>query len=141
MADEAQIRVSLQIDKDNVSYRSSPTGFTADVSIGKGPTPGAITAAVTGTDIDFSQLTSLGWCHLRNLDDTNYVQFGVWNPDQSEFYPILRLLPGESVIVRLDPHLNQEYASTGTGTTGQLNTFRVKAANAPCYVLVEAFDA
>lgn len=141
MAREANIVTSLRINKGNIRYQNQPTNFVADVSGSKGPTPGAITATTAGTDVDLSELTTPGLCRIQNTDDANYVQVGVWNPDQNEFYPVMRLLPGESFVIRLDPHVNQEYEQTGTGTTGQLNTLRILAANASCVVVVEAFEA
>ena len=141
MANEATVLSSLQITVGNLSYQSLPASFQADVTGVKGPTPGAITATLEGTDIDLSQLTVPGLCRIMNLDEDNYVRVGVWNPDQDELYPLIRLLPGESFTIRLDPDINEEIATgTGSGTTGQQNTFRVRASTAPCVVLVEAFE-
>ncbi len=141
MANEAAISVSLRISKGGLYYQSLPSSFRADVDGSGGPTPGAFTATTAGTDVDLSALSNPGLCRIQNLSDTYYVEVGVWNADQSEFYPMLRLLPAESFIVRLSPLVNQEYSGVGTGTTGELNTLRVKAESQPCLVLVEAFEA
>ena len=141
MANEAVIQCSLQITKGAKQYRSTPSSFRADVSGSGGPTPGAILVSTAGTDVDLTQLTSPGLCRIQNTDDVNYVEVGVWNPDQSEFYPLLSLLPGESYVVRLSPSINKEYSGVGTGTTGENNTLRIKATNQPCLVIVEAFDS
>lgn len=140
MADEATINSGLQIFTGNLQYQSRPTAFKADVTGAFGPTPGAITVTTTGTDVDLSKLTSPGLCWVQNTDATNYVQLGVYNTDQSEFYPIIRLLPGECYTFRLDPDVNKEYAGAGTGTTSEHNTLRLKAANASCIIRFEAFE-
>jgi hypothetical protein len=139
MAD-AIVNTTLQINKGHLQVNRQDQ-VEVDLVAGFGPTPGAIIATVEGTDIDLSLLNTPGLCRIHNLDPVNYVQLGVWNPDQSEFYPIMRFLPGEAFTVRLDPDINEEYAGTGTGTTGQLNTYRVKAQNEACDVVVEAFEA
>lgn len=141
MASEATVRVSLAIRADNINYPGGQGAFTADVTGRKGPTPGAFTATTDGTDVDLSQLTTPGWAHVKNLDATNYVQVGVWDSNTSRFYPLLRLLAGESVVVRLDADIGEEYEGTGTGTGTGPNTLRVKANTASCVVLVEAFEA
>lgn len=141
MANEATIQTSLQIVKGSKQYRSIPSSFRADVSGSGGPTPGAILVSTAGTDVDLTQLTSPGLCRIQNTDAGNYVEVGVWNPDQSEFYPLMRILPGESYVLRLSPQINKEYSGVGTGTTAEHNTLRIKAANQPCVVIVEAFDS
>ncbi len=74
-----------------------------------------------------------------NQDSTNFVEFGIW--DGTSFYPVGRLLAGESYVLRLSPNLGEEYG-TGTGTTGEgINTLRFKADTASVNVLVEAFEA
>lgn len=141
MSDEATVNISLQINKGKLQFQSRPTAFKMDVSVAKGPTPGAITVTTVGTDIDLSQLTTPGLCRLMNLDENNSIKIGIWNPDQNEFYPLIRLKPGHFNLLTLDPDINEEYENqTGTGTTGELNTFRAKAENADAILLVECFS-
>lgn len=140
MANEITVQAMLQVNNTNLNYLSTPTTFQATQNNVGGPTPGTITVSVAGTDVDLSELTVPGLCRMRNLDQSNYVQVGVWNPDQSEFYPLIRLKPGEFFVFRLDPDVNEEYSGTGTGTTGQLNTLRLKAANSSCLVEILVFE-
>lgn len=141
MSDEAQIRSSLQINKGNLNYQSQPTAFNADVATGKGPSPGAITAALAGTDVDFGELVQPSLCRLMNLDDANFVEYGIREPATGFFYPLGELLPGESFVLRLSRNLQEEYTGVGTGTSAPTNFFHLKANTAPCVVLVEAFEA
>lgn len=145
MAGEAQIRSSLQILKKTgaitqINYQSRPTSFKANVAGTKGPSPGAVTVTVAGTDIDFSELTDPGLCHLHNQDAVNFVEYGVWDPEGNTFYPLGELLPGEAFPLRLSRNLQQEFG-TGTGTSGaDTNRLRLKADTASVSVLVEAFE-
>lgn len=139
MSNEAQIRCSLSIRTGSIHYASQPTAFTADVAGRKGPAPGAFTVSTAGTDADLSELTAPGLCRIQNLDATNYVTFGIWEPDASLFYPLGELLPGETYVLRLSRDLGEQYTSvTGTGVAN--NKLRFKADTASVVVLLEAFS-
>jgi hypothetical protein len=138
MTDEATIKASLQIINGNLSYRSYPSDFQADVTGKKGPVPGALTIPVLGTDVSFTELTTPGWCRIANLDETNYVTVGILDPD-GDFYPLLEVLPGEFQIVRLARALGQSWG-VGTATIDSGCTLHIQADTAPCIVLVEAFE-
>lgn len=142
MSSEATIQTSLQISKSGLEYQSRPTSFRADVTGKKGPTPGAITVAVLGTSITFSELTTPGFCRIQNLDDTHFVEVGIYDPELNRFYPLLELQAGETYVFRFSRNLQEEYGITGTGTFAPgANRLRLKADTAACSVLVEAFEA
>lgn len=141
MADEAVLRTSLAIRKGNVDYSSKPAGFSADVTGEKGPTPGAVAVTTYGTDISLSQLTTPGFVRLMNLDATNYVEYGIYYTAGNKFLPLGEIGPGESYVLKFSRNLFEDYAGTGTGTSADVNTFRIKANTASCNVLVEAFEA
>lgn len=141
MASEAQITTGLTIQKDNLFYISQPTSYSADVATGKGPTPGAISVSILGTDVDLSQLVQPGLCRIQNLDETNWVEYGIWDEDNSQFFPLGELLPGEQSVLRLARNLAEEFgeANTGTGGAGN-NKLRFRANTATCFVIVDAFE-
>lgn len=141
MANEITVNMSLSVRKGAFDYVTRPASFRDNQTGIGGPSPGSFTATVAGADIDFSRLTIPKWCRITNLDTSNSIAVGIWNADQSEFYPVMRIEPGHSNTLSLHPDLNEEYAGAGTGTTGELNTLRVKAENAPCLVLCEAFES
>lgn len=141
MANEAQIRASLLIQKGNLRYQSQPTAFSADITTGKGPVPGAIAVATTGTNVDLSELEQPGFVRLMNLDETNYVEWGVWDTERSVFFQVGELKPGEIALFRLSRNFGEEFAGPGTGTTAATNLLRLMANIAACVVLVEAFDS
>ena len=146
MANEAKISSSLQITKADgtitlIAYKSSPTAFSGTVTGTKGPAPGAIAVPVAGVDVNFSELVTPAYCRIMNQDATNFVEYGIWDPEGATFYPLGEVLPGESYTLRLSRNLQEEFG-TGTGTTGaDTNRLRIKADTAACNVLVEAFEA
>ena len=140
MANEASVRASLQVKVGNIDYASKPTQFNADVAGEKGPVPGALTVTTAGTNVDFSELTSPGLCRIQNQDDTNFVEYGIWDPESATFFPLGEALPGESFVLRLSRYLSEEFG-TGVGTSGpSTNSLCFKADTASVVVLVEAFE-
>lgn len=146
MSSEAQIRTSLQIRKTvgsvvTLNYPASGGAFSADVTGTKGPCPGAFTAALAGTNVDLSQLVVPALCVLKNLDATNFVQYGIKDSVSGKFFPLGEILPGEQYVLRLSRELQYDYpgAGTGTGGTGAV-TLHFKADTAAVVVSVEAFE-
>ncbi len=151
MSNEARIQISLQIRQQGIAgaagkfFQSNPTQFGADVGGPNGPSPGSLLVPTAGLDINFSQLKFPGgFCWFQNLDNTNYVEWGAFDPAIHKFYPIGELLPGELYLIRLSRWLGIEYGSghlgTGTGSVGMGDTLRFKAAIAPCVVTICGFD-
>ena len=126
MADEARVTSTLTIGKGNLDYASRPSVFSADVDAAAptGPTPGSLLIATAGTDVSFAQLTTAGFCKLTNLDDTNFVEYGIW--DSSTFHELGEIQPGEFYVIRLSRNM-----------TG----LRMKADTAACECVVEGFEA
>lgn len=154
MSNEIRVHAGLTIQKRNSStnailleYQSRPSAITVDMDGQKGPTPGAINVSREGTTVTFSELGTPGWVRLMNIDSTYSVEWGIWNPTQTEFYPVGELLPGEIAVFRLSPNLREEYSApgtaTGTGVAGS-SEFRLKAdwdsGTTGANVLVEAFE-
>ena len=145
MAQEANIRTSLSIRKtDNnvviLDYQSRPTSFNDSVTGTKGPTPGSLTIPVGGKVISFQELITPGYCVLKNMDDENYIEYGIRDPDTNRFYPLGEVGPGEVYVLKLSRNLLEEYAGTGTGTSSPGNQFFMKANGADVVVSVEAFE-
>lgn len=141
MANEINVTWSLNINKTNLKEQQSES-FQATMNTAGGPTPGQVLIDTDGTDITISQVTSPGWAWFKNLDATNYVQWGIWEDATTTFYPVGQLLAGESCIFRLSPYFGQEYSGTGTGTSSPgAYTLRFKADTADVKVQVRVFEA
>lgn len=143
MANEIQVRSSLQIKNGNQFYQSQPTAFVADQGTAGGPTPGMLLVSQLGTAVSLAQLTALGGlCWMQNLDPTNYVEYGVYDPDTNEFFPLGEILAGECYTLRLSRFLGSEFGTgtSGTATTGSGVQFMLKAVGGDCQVIVDAFN-
>ena len=145
MADEATIRSTLTIQKDNVKYQSQPQGFQADIaaSPARGPSPGALIIPTSGRDISFTELTQPSLCYVQNLeaDGGNFFELGIKDPQTNVFYPLLEFQAGEGFVFRLSRNLQEQYAGSGTGTTGPENYLRLKANGGSVNAKIEAFEA
>lgn len=130
MADEARISITFQVKKGNLDYVSRPNAYTADVSVGRGPVPGAVDVTTSGTEVELPGLLAPGLVWVQNLDSTNAVEWGVW--DGANFRRVGRLLAGEFCLFRFSSLLN---------ATGASDTFYMIAEGATCTVLVQAFDS
>lgn len=146
MANEATILASLHIQKISgartiLEHRSmGPTQFQVTVTGTKGPVPGAFTVTTAGVNLDLSELTTPGLYEIHNLDDTNFIEVGIWDPEGNTFYPLNEIGPGEKYIAKFSRNVQEEFG-TGTGTTGaDTNEVRLKADTASCEVYVGAFE-
>lgn len=130
--------LSLQVadGSGNRQYRSAPSQFLSDLEDMRGPTPGHLLVAVTGTDVSLTQLATPGFCRIQNLDTTNYVTVGIY--DGASYFPLMEVGPEEFYVVKLYRFLGSEFV--GTGTPADVNTLRLMANTAACKVLVEAFN-
>jgi len=140
VANEIQVRSSLFILADNVRYQSPQQSFSLTMTGRKGPTPSAVYATTDGTDVDLSLLGTPGICEVINQDTANYVVLGRWDSTTSTFYPFMEVGPGENYVFKLPRDILDEYSGTGTGTGSNTSKLRIKAANAPCNVLLLAFE-
>ena len=140
MANEANIQLSLRINKGTLVYQSQPTAFTDDVTNQRGPTPGEILVSTGGTNVDLSQLSSPGWCFIMNMDDTDYVIGGIWEPDTSKFFPFFEVPPAKAVCFKLWRSLGTSYAGTGLTVDDTDQSLRLKAIGGACRVFVGAFE-
>jgi hypothetical protein len=145
MAGKVTVRSSMDVVFDTSvglrDWTGQPTAFE-DTMVGKkGPAPGAFSVSTAGTDVDLTQFNTPGWCRIRNLDPTNKVHVGVFDPETVKFYPIMVIPPLTWVDFKLSDELKQEYG-TGTGTTGAgTNRLRLQASAASCNVDVSIFEA
>lgn len=154
MSNEIRVSAGLTIQKRDsttntilLEYQSRPSAIVVDMDGGKGPTPGAINVSREGTTVAFGELGTPGWVRIMNIDSTYSFEWGVWNPAQTEFYPVGELAPGEFCVFKFSPNLREEYSSpgtaTGTGAAGS-SEFRLKAdwdsGTSGANALVEAFE-
>lgn len=159
MAREVTATSSLNIrkvdpDAATVVINKVYQGVYVDTMTGtKGPTPGALTAAVRGdggTQVSFAQLTRPGWCwfeHLGREDESasvegDYVDVGMYDPVEHKFYPLFELRPGMKFPLPLSRNIQESFLGPGTGSAGLGETTRLMLIGYPVAqrVSVEAYQ-
>lgn len=142
MSNQLRIQASLQIVNGDFQWSNQPTGITANQAGVPGTFVGAVLVSQNGTDINLSNLTTPGgWCRIFNTDPTNYVTYGVRDPDTNKFYPVGELLAGEFVIIRLSRLLGADIAGTGSAEFQSDKLFHFEAHGASLYVQIDAMNA
>lgn len=138
MANELRIGVSVNLIKGNTRYTPQFPQFAITVSEEGGPTPGQLNVPITGVDVSFTIVGTPGFCVMRNLDSTNYVEVGIH--DGSIFHPLCELPPGGTPWpFYLSRNIGVEEDVPGTGTSAVVNTVFLRAVGGTCKVVVEAF--
>lgn len=100
MADEIQYRFSGSVEngefKETLPTQSTKVDQTAIGRAGTVQEIGIVEEVVT-----IAEITTLGWCFLKNLDTTNFVS---WGPESAlALVKIGRLEAGEIAWFRLEP--------------------------------------
>lgn len=102
MANEISLSARFKfVDSNNKAYVDETFALTNfDQSAQGGPTPGYVTIGTSEETEAFSELSTEGWLYMRNLDATNYVQWGFATGVYGG-----RIKAGEFAIFRMEPTL------------------------------------
>lgn len=76
MANEISISARLRVANGNLNFDYQTGNLLFDQTAAGGPTPGFLTIGTTEESVAFGELSTLGWLLMRNIDATNYVQWG-----------------------------------------------------------------
>lgn len=98
MANEITVNAKLAVNNGNLSFTRTITGALFDQAASGGPTPGYLTVGTSEESETFSELSTVGWLLMENLDPTNYVEWGFSTGVYGG-----RLEPGEPALFRLSP--------------------------------------
>jgi hypothetical protein len=119
MASEITLNVSMRVVNGNLLETIQPGSKSIDQAAVGGPAPGYVNVGTSEEPITLSELSTLGYCYMQNLDATNYVRWGFTAGDYGG-----RLNAGEVAIFRFNP---------GSALYMIANT-------ASCKVLIKAFE-
>ena len=122
MANEISLTTTFTLANNNLSYSSTET-FNADQAVLGGPSNGVQLIGTAYESLGVTDITSLGWAKFKNLDNSNWIEVGL--EISSTFYPFIRLLPGESVVVRLSPNVGLFAQSNTTPARLETNAFEL----------------
>lgn len=118
MANEISIKIGVTVQNGDLKEQINDSFSVTQSAVG-GPTPGYVTIGTSEESQAFSELSTLGWVHLKNLDSTNYVQWGFATGAYGG-----RLEAGETATFRLEPS----------------TTLYMVANTAACKMLIKAFE-
>ena len=78
MANEIRTQQKIAVNNGNtkVAFPASGASKSWDQTAEGGPTPGFVTIGTSEESESFSELSTLGWFMMQNLDATNYVEWG-----------------------------------------------------------------
>ncbi len=119
MANEIQVSAALSCTNGNFVLPTIGGGVTSvtQSTLGGGG-PGYLSIGTSEEVVAFTDIGTLGYCYIKNLDTTNYVTFG---PESgAAMVAVGRLKAGESCVLRLEPGI----------------TFRMKANTAAVKVQI-----
>ena len=120
MPAEIQITAGISVRKGSLTFQEPATTYAIDMTGTGGPTPGFISVGTTEESTTFPELTTEGVLYMKNLDATNYVQWGFSTGVYGG-----RMKPGETAgPFRMEPGL----------------TLFLRANTAACRVLVYGFE-
>lgn len=113
MANEFTISTSMRYSSGNDAETRKDQYNVDQTSVPLGGGPGVQSIGTTHEALNTTGLTNLGIAYFKNLDDTNFVDIGV--DVSAAFYPLIRLLPGESTVFRFSatstPYLKADTAA------------------------------
>lgn len=119
MANEITVNQRLAVTNGNLSFDLNLGTVTLDQAAAGGPTPGYVTIGTSEESQAFSELGTPGWLIMKNLDATNFIEWGFSTAVYGG-----RLKPGESASFRLNPS----------------TTLYLKADTAACKALIYALE-
>ncbi len=121
MADELKITINTRLVNGSFKDSFDPGQISIDQAAVGAHRP----IVIVGTSeevIATGDVSTLGWCIMQNLDDTNYVEYGPESGGAMVGWG--RMEPGEPAIFRLKPGV----------------TIRAKADTAACKVDVRIYE-
>lgn len=112
MANEISVTVGLSVTKDELVVKESTTTIRRTMT----GTHAASSVQDVGTTYEAlafpAELATLGYCYLKNVDATNYIEIG--RDVGAAFYGVIRLLPGDVQLVRFSAATMYARANTAT---------------------------
>jgi len=101
MSNEINTTINVQVTNGNFTFPKTGGILQHDQTTAGGGLPGYVVTSTTETTVDTSSLTSEGFVYIKNLDDTDSIEYG---PDSGGSVVSFGLVkPGEEHLFRLKP--------------------------------------
>lgn len=140
MANEVQVTNSLQVTFPSSAPFRRQWQFTRTLAAYQGPTPGFLTATVTGVQVTLTGLTNPGVAWVQNYSDTYRLLLGIKDTSSGFFEPVIELFPLEAWPIPLARMIGSELTGgSGTGTAGSGGILWAKGVDGSVDFSVEAF--
>jgi hypothetical protein len=123
MANEITVTQQIQVTNDNFVFPKlgqTATRITQNAQGGGGPGY-VIIGFAAEEDIAIPDVTTLGWCWMKNLSDENYVDYGP--KSAGAMVPFGRLKPGEIALLRLVPGITIRAQANTANVKTQIHVF------------------
>ena len=120
MANEITISANLNCTNGGLAFATKESAVRINQTVQGGGGPGVVTVTTSDAALSLGSYTTKGYCFIKNLDSTNYVEFG---PESGgAIVKVIKLKPGEYALFRL---------VNAATLRAQANTASVK-----CYIAV-----
>lgn len=119
MANEISLTSGVQVRKGSLISDVVPFVKQITMNGSGGPTPGTVSIGTSEYSTSFPELTTEGILWMRNLDDTNYIEWGFSTGVYGG-----KMKPGEPAEFRMKPGL----------------TLYLKANTAPCKCQIYGYE-
>lgn len=124
MSGEVKVTAAIQVEKSSFKFpKVGGVQLDFDLAGDGGGNPGLVEIGTSEEAIALGDITTPGWLWAKNLDPTNYVEWGPYDGAAMELCG--RMEAGEPILFRLAP------ASV---------TLYMKANTAPCKVQFYVFE-
>jgi len=103
MSDEIKLNINAVVENDNFKWDFRPGQLKVDQSTARRGGHAQTIGIAADEVLDIGDVSTEGYCFLRNLDDTNYITWGPQNGTTSDMEPCGKLKAGEIAVFRIEP--------------------------------------
>lgn len=99
MANEITITANMTCTNGGFAFATKESAVRINQTTQGGGGPGVVTVTTSDTALSLGTFTTKGYCFIKNLDSTNYVEFG---PESGgAIVKLLKLKAGEYAMFRI----------------------------------------
>ena len=115
MANEVTVSASLKFVKNGITRLRESGSLQFDVA-GTNSLEHVQSIPTAGAAITLGGITVGGYCFMKNLDATNFIEvaFSTTTSDASEH--VIKLIPGDIALFRIHPEMTAPFAQSDTAS-------------------------
>jgi hypothetical protein len=120
MSNELQVSVSITVNNENFTFPRTGNNLQHDQTTAGGGLPGYVVTSTSEATIDTTSLVNEGWCFMKNIDDTDGIEYG---PDSTGMVSFGLLGPGEEALFKLKPGVVMKVKATANSPAAMIFVF------------------